>query len=88
MGLIGILALYVQTCYSTCCLVDVCTTGTVAYMSPECLDEKYSGVTTKADIFSFGVILVRERDACIKLAVLGKLSVQHVMLSCTDNASE
>eukprot|EP00798_Chlamydomonas_sp_ICE-L_P000131 gene131-5495_t len=31
--------------------------GTVAYMSPECFNEKLGGVTTKADIFSFGIVL-------------------------------
>eukprot|EP00798_Chlamydomonas_sp_ICE-L_P017435 gene17435-23739_t len=31
--------------------------GTVAYMAPECFDQKLGGVSTKCDIFSFGVIL-------------------------------
>ncbi|GAX74957.1 hypothetical protein CEUSTIGMA_g2403.t1 [Chlamydomonas eustigma] len=31
--------------------------GTVAYMAPECFNSKLGGVTTKSDVFSFGVIL-------------------------------
>ncbi|GAX74956.1 hypothetical protein CEUSTIGMA_g2402.t1 [Chlamydomonas eustigma] len=31
--------------------------GTVAYMAPECFNSALGGVTTKCDIFSFGVIL-------------------------------
>eukprot|EP00798_Chlamydomonas_sp_ICE-L_P012514 gene12514-15727_t len=31
--------------------------GTVAYMAPECFNEKLGGVSTKCDIFSFGVIM-------------------------------
>jgi serine/threonine protein kinase len=31
--------------------------GTVAYMAPECFNDKLGGVSTKCDIFSLGVIL-------------------------------
>jgi hypothetical protein len=32
-------------------------TGTVAYMAPECFEPRIGGVTGKADVFSFAIML-------------------------------
>lgn len=61
--------------------------GTVAYMAPECFNDKLGGVSTKCDIFSVGVILwelvtsTRPWMGLNEFQMIYQVTVEHARLS-------